>query len=155
MVSEEDIIERFKRHGVRPTAVRILVWRALCDFDFAFAMSDVENVIPTVDRSTIFRSLTTFLENDMLHAITDGSGQQKYCLCQELDGCTAECDHVHLTCMVCGRTFCLKNQLIPPVQIPAGFRVKHVSYIVQGVCPHCGHIDVDGHRPECCCHNVD
>ncbi|MBE6332538.1 MAG: transcriptional repressor [Bacteroidales bacterium] len=140
-----DISDFLAEHGVRPTAVRILVWRTVLAFDYAFAISDLEGVLPTVDRSTLFRTLSLMVEKDLLHMVDDGSGQQKYCLHRHR--------HVHLSCSICGKTVCLKDVEIPDVAIPEGFEVHHVSYVIQGVCPHCAHKLVDGHPVECCCHN--
>lgn len=140
-----EIADVLNEHGIRATAVRILVWRTLQKFDYVFALADLEVALPTVDRSTLFRALTLFAEKDLLHTVEDGSGQQKYCLHHS--------DHVHLTCTVCGRTICLENQEIPHVPVPDGFEVRHVSYIIQGVCASCAHKFVDGHPAECCCHN--
>lgn len=140
-----EIDEFLSEHGIRPTAVRILVWRTLQRFDYVFALSDLEVALPTVDRSTLFRALTLFAEKDLLHLVDDGSGQQKYCLHLS--------DHVHLTCTVCGRTICLENQEVPRVAVPEGFEVHHISYLIRGVCAHCAHKFVDGHPAECCCHN--
>ena len=142
----QDNIEQYlEEKGVRPTAVRILVWRALLQFDYVFALADVEGALPTVDRSTLFRALSLFVEKDLLHTVDDGSGQQKYCLLPS--------QHVHLTCTKCGRTICLEDQAIPSVPIPEGFEVQRISYIIQGVCAHCAHKSVNGHSVECCCHN--
>ncbi|MBR0038100.1 MAG: transcriptional repressor [Bacteroidales bacterium] len=135
----------FRQHGVRPTAIRVLVWRTLSKLDFAFALSDLEGLLPTVDRSTLFRALSLFVENDLLHVLDDGSGQQKYCIHQN--------QHVHLSCTVCGKTICLEDEVIPEVHVPEGFEVQHITYIIQGVCAGCAHKTVNGHRAACVCHN--
>lgn len=172
-LSNEQIEKTFKDYDIRVTAVRLMIWKELCSLDFAFALCDLEGILPTVDRSTIFRALTLFVEKGLLHTIDDGSGQQKYCICHEYDhaseedeceddckkhgdGCRKheECHHVHLSCTKCGRTFCLRNQKIPPVQVPEGFEVLNMQYVIQGICPHCSH-----KRPlaegEHCCTNIE
>lgn len=165
-VSNEFVENLLKERDIRPTAVRIMVWKEIMNFDFAFALSDLEGALPTVDRSTLFRSLTIFVNQHLLHTIDDGSGQQKYCICHELeqhDSCHEEnsytheeCQHVHLSCTICGRTFCLRTQKIPSVQVPEGFTILHTQYLIQGICPHCAHkTRPDGSRSECCCHNTD
>ena len=148
----EEIAQHLQNHNVRPTAVRIMIWKTLKDFDYAFPMADLEGLLPTVDRSTIFRALTLFVENDLLHTLDDGSGEKKYCICLEhtslgLDqrglcddeGREPGCQHVHLTCSICGKTFCLKNQRIPEVHVPEGFQVESIQYIIHGICPKCAH----------------
>ncbi len=45
-----------KKHGVNPTAVRILVWETVRNESETFALNDVERWLPTLDRSSIFRA---------------------------------------------------------------------------------------------------
>ncbi len=155
MMNEEQITNHLQQHGVRPTSTRILVWRTIEQIDYVFALSDLENALPTIDKSTLFRTLTLLCEHSMLHQIPDGSGQHKYCVCSAHDNCHNNCNHVHLKCNVCGKTFCLKNEPIPMVNIPHGFKVEHITYIIEGVCPHCGHKSNGHQHPDCCCHNIE
>lgn len=123
--------------GIRVTAVRLLIWRKIRHgFLGAFSLADLEAVLPTVDRSTLFRMLTLLAEAHLLHDIDDGSGSQKYCVCHHDD--TRHCmGHVHLTCQNCRRTFCLTNVRIPPVLLPEGFEPMETEYVVKGVCAEC------------------
>ena len=127
--------ERLIQHGVKPTAVRLLVWKLISHRTKTFTLSDLENEMPHMDRSSIFRSLRLFTEHDLLHEIDDGSGQQKYCLCR----CEGEThvNHVHFTCTRCGQTLCLTDYAIPLVDLPAGFVTHEVEYVIKGVCPKC------------------
>lgn len=123
--------------GLRVTAVRLLIWRTVRhEITGAFALADVEALLPTVDRSTIFRNLVTLADAHLLHNIDDGSGVHKYCVCHVDD--TRQCrGHVHLTCTRCHRTYCLPDAEIPPVPVPAGFRVDTAEYLIKGLCPDC------------------
>ena len=122
--------------GIRVTAVRLLVWRTVRAMHDAFGMADLEAALPTVDRSTLFRTLATLTDAHLLHEIDDGSGAQKYCVCH-LDN-TRHCQgHVHLTCRMCHRTMCLTGVTIPPVALPAGFQPEEAEYIVKGICQEC------------------
>ena len=122
---------------VHVTAVRLMVWHEIRNHQSeAFSLSDLEQLLPTVDRSTLFRTLTVFRDAHLLHDIDDGSGSQKYCVCHVDD--TRHCTgHVHLTCRVCHRTYCLTNIRIPSVALPAGFHADETEYIVKGVCSKC------------------
>ena len=109
---------------------------SLCEKGEAFSLADLEGRLPTVDRSTLFRTLTLLTEAHLLHEIDDGSGSQKYCVCHFDD--TRQCHgHVHLTCRRCHRTYCLTNVHIPSVPLPAGFLLEEAEYVVKGVCPQC------------------
>ena len=123
--------------GIRLTAVRLMVWQQIRHaFTDAFSLADLEAALSTVDRSTLFRTLTLFTESHLLHEIDDGSGAQKYCVCQHDD--TRHCmGHVHLTCVRCHRTFCLPNVTIPTVPLPEGFTPEETEYVVKGVCNRC------------------
>ena len=66
MYMNDEIAQHLQNHDVRPTAVRIMIWKTLRDFDYAFPMADLEGLLPTVDRSTIFRALTLFVDHDLL-----------------------------------------------------------------------------------------
>ena len=132
--TDEQVLEQA---GLRVTAVRMLVWRTLHhELHDAFSLADLEEALPTVDRSTLFRTLVSLTDAHLLHEIDDGSGAQKYCVCHHDD--TRHCmGHVHLTCVRCHRTFCLPNVAIPSVPLPEGFTPEETEYVVKGVCNHC------------------
>ena len=133
-LSDEQV---FEKAGIRVTAVRLLIWREIRkSFDGAFSLADLEDALPTVDKSTLFRTLTLLSEARLLHDIDDGSGSHKFCVCHHDD--TLHCTgHVHLTCRVCHKTYCLTDIRIPQVELPAGFVPEEAEYIVKGVCPEC------------------
>lgn len=123
--------------GLRVSAVRLLVWRTVRhEMQGAFSLADVEDRLPTVDRSTVFRSLVAFTEAHLLHEIDDGAGTHRYCVCHLDD--TRQCQgHVHLTCRNCHRTYCLQRVPIPAVPLPEGFVVDSTEYVVKGLCSEC------------------
>ena len=133
-ISDEQTLDNA---GVRVTAVRLLIWKTIRNgFDNAFALADLEGALPTVDRSTLFRTLAVLTEAHLLHEIDDGSGSQKYCVCHLDD--TRHCQgHIHLTCRICHRTFCLTNVKIPPALLPEGFVPEETEYVVKGICKDC------------------
>ena len=111
--SEADSDEVFRRHNIRPTAVRVLVYNAIKSFHDTFSMSDVEDALETVDKSSIFRTLALFAGQHLVHEIEDGSGSAKYCLCRNDHVCEAEEMHCHFYCESCHKTFCLDHTHIP------------------------------------------
>ena len=134
MTNDEQILENA---GVRVTAVRLMIWKQIKHhLDGVFSLYDLEDALPTVTRSTLFRTLTAFSEAHLLHNVDDGSGSQKYCICHHDD--TRHCmGHVHLTCRICHQTFCLTNVTIPQVPLPEGFVVEESEYVVKGICSKC------------------
>ncbi len=130
--------QTLKNAGVRVTAVRLLIWRTIGrEFHGIFNLADLEEKLPTVDKSTLFRTLNLLSEKHLLDAIDDGSGSQKYCL-RSADDPLSGVRHVHFSCRICHQTTCLTNVKLPEVTLPDGFTVENVEYVVKGVCSKCG-----------------
>ena len=69
-----DYTETLTRHGIRPTAVRLLIYKTALRFHDTFSMSELEDALESVDKSTVFRTLSLFAARHLLHEIEDGSG---------------------------------------------------------------------------------
>lgn len=133
--SPEDLL---KLHGIRPTAMRVLICREIMSIHDTFSMTELETRLDTVDKSTVFRTLQLFASHHLLHEIEDGSGSRKYCLCHNDHECAVDEMHCHFFCEVCDKTYCLDNIQIPQVNLPEGYSLHKVEYILKGVCPQCG-----------------
>lgn len=131
--SEEVLLQ----HGIRPTAVRILVLETMERFGNTFSLADLETEAGTLDKSSIFRSLALFAEHHLVHVIEDGSGATKYCLCHNDHACRVEELHCHFHCEVCGKTYCLDQTHVPVIRYPVGFEVREINYLIKGRCPAC------------------
>ena len=132
------IIEILERKGVRVTSIRILVMEALTAASRPMSLSDLETVLDTVDKSSIFRSLEAFEKHHAVHSIDDGTGSVKYEVCEGEDECTVSDMHAHFYCEKCHKTYCLKEISAPVVDLPEGFEMNSVNYIVKGPCRECG-----------------
>lgn len=60
--------------GVKPTVNRILVFRQLLNAESPMSLMELEDIIETLDKSSIFRVLVTFLDHALVHAVEDGRG---------------------------------------------------------------------------------
>ena len=125
-------------HGIKPTANRIVIARALASADRPMSMTELEESILTIDKSNIFRALTTFKEHHFVHVIENGSDGVRYELCRSHSRQNDEDVHVHFFCERCHRTFCLEDTPIPAIDLPPGYRMTTINYIVKGLCPKCG-----------------
>lgn len=127
-------------HGVRPTANRIAVCRALAVAEAPLSLAELETLLETIDRSGIFRTLGTFREHHMVHVIEDGSVSVKYELChghEHADSDTDDDTHAHFYCVKCGRTICLEHLAVPPVCLPEGYKAFSANFLIKGLCPQC------------------
>lgn len=134
---EESIEERLAVKGVKPTANRILVYRMLLSADRPMSLSDLEERMITMDKSSIFRVLTLFFEHDIVHAFEDGRGVLNYELCSADGACNHADAHIHFYCESCHRSFCMNELDMPDILLPAGFTLHTFSFVIKGECPEC------------------
>ncbi|MEC7262862.1 MAG: transcriptional repressor, partial [Bacteroidota bacterium] len=92
----KEIEKRLAENGVRPTAMRILIYKYLAEREVAIALTDMENAFSKADRTTLYRTLKTFEEKRIVHQIDDGTNISKYALCEPGCNCEMEQDlHLH------------------------------------------------------------
>jgi len=124
-------------HHLRVTECRLEIIRQFLDKQVALAHSDLEETLDTqFDRVTIYRTLKTFLEKDVVHKVLDDSGATKYALCTHEEK-SHNHEHVHFKCETCGETTCLEAITLPAIKLPKGFEKKEMNLLVQGICEKC------------------
>lgn len=133
---EERLIER----GIKPTAVRILILKIMLEQDKAFSLYGLEEILDTVDKSTLSRTINLFHDKLLIHSIDDGSGSMKYSVCSKDCSCSLNELHVHFACTKCHNTFCLESISIPKVQLPPNFVLESVNFVFKGLCDKCSKI---------------
>lgn len=136
-MDKQRCIERLEKKGVRVTSIRMLVLDALMRASRTMSLADLETELETVDKSSIFRTLEVFEANHLVHSIDDGTGSMKYEICEGEDSCTVADMHTHFYCEKCHKTYCLKEINAPLVDLPEGFTVHSVNYIIKGICSSC------------------
>jgi Fur family ferric uptake transcriptional regulator len=137
----ETIEELFNAKNIRITAMRMLIYKFLAKKQVAVTLSDIENAFEKSDRTTLYRTIKTFEENEIVHQIDDGTGITKYALCEQ--GCNCEIDtdlHLHFHCKNCNETSCLTDHKIPQIKVPKGFVSENVNLVVKGICDKCSGI---------------
>ena len=136
-MNSQEIIQKLGAKNIKPTANRILVLRALAEASNPQSLSDLERQMVSMDKSSIFRALTLFLEHDVVHAFEDGRGVLNYELCEEDCKCDHHDGHIHFYCESCQRSFCMEDIHIPSFDLPEGYSPHSVSFVIKGECPQC------------------
>ncbi len=136
-MNSQDMISRLESKGIRPTANRILVMKTLMGEQNPQSLSNLERKMVSMDKSSIFRTLTLFLEHDVVHAFEDGRGVLCYELCEEKGACAHHDGHIHFYCESCQRSFCMEDIHIPSFELPEGFYPHSISFVIKGECPDC------------------
>ena len=117
-------MEKLEKREIKPTAMRLLILKAMTRFTRAFSLLDLETELDTVDKSTIFRTINLFLDHHLIHVIDDGSGS--------IDDL-----HAHFYCRNCHKTFCLRKIHVPTVALPGDFTLESINYVLKGLCAEC------------------
>ncbi|SKB65172.1 Fur family transcriptional regulator, ferric uptake regulator [Salegentibacter holothuriorum] len=134
----KEIQINLRKKGIRQTPVRMLIYDYLAKKTVASSLSDIEQFMDRSDRTTLYRTLKTFEEKGVVHQIDDGTGVQKYALCEEDCRCDPLTDlHLHFHCIKCSETKCLTEQKIPHINLPPGYVVKDANLVVKGICDQC------------------
>jgi Fur family ferric uptake transcriptional regulator len=134
----ETIEQVLESKNIRVTAMRMLIYKFLVEKEVAVTLSDIENAFEKADRTTLYRTIKTFEEKDIVHQIDDGTGITKYALCEKDCNCEIETDlHLHFHCTNCNKTICLTDNKIPKITVPDGFISENVNLVVKGICDKC------------------
>ena len=96
------------------------------------------------DRVTIYRTLQTFVEKGIIHAIPTADNSVKYALCKDCTEGHHHDDHVHFVCSNCNTTICLDNVVSPQIELPKGYKADNVQVVINGVCEKCQNHDLGG-----------
>ena len=135
---EENVyLDKLERRDIKPTAIRLLILKNMLEVGRAVSLLDLETLLDTVDKSTISRTIALFLSHHLIHSIDDGSGSLKYAVCDNSCNCVVQDLHSHFYCEKCHRTFCLEGTHIPVIDLPKGFTLHSINYVLKGICPEC------------------
>ena len=124
-------------HGVKATANRLMIARALADAHRPLTMTELEDLLETIDKSNVFRTLQLFREAHLVHALEDTGDGVRYEFCHSHSEGHDDDLHVHFYCEKCHKTYCLEDKPVPTVDPPEGFFVESSSMLLRGICPSC------------------
>jgi Fur family transcriptional regulator, ferric uptake regulator len=129
-----------QENKLRITNCRKEVLRIFLKLKSALSHSDLEEILKKdFDRVTIYRTLKTFLDTDLIHRVLDDSGATKYALCAHSHegNHSHDHEHVHFKCEKCGKTICIDEISLPQIKLPEGYINKEVNLLVTGICNKC------------------
>lgn len=127
--------EILKMHQLRVTSHRLKILQMLAESQCALSEHDLELTLPHhCDRTTIYRTLNTFFEEEIVHKLVDTDGTTRYIYNEKKYHLP---EHVHFKCHECGVISCLENVSLEPLALPEGYTKTASNFLVVGVCNNC------------------
>ncbi|RNL80674.1 transcriptional repressor [Sinomicrobium pectinilyticum] len=131
---DKNVEEMLRSHRLKRTSARIEILSLLLESSHTISYNDIsEELGDNFDKSTVYRTLNSFEEKGIIHAVNDGSGGIKYAVTKQ----ESEDAHVHFKCDSCEQTYCLPDTKIPRVHAPDGFIINRSSLLINGTCKYC------------------
>jgi len=139
MEGHSDLGLVLRGHGYRLTSPRWLVWSVLRSANGHLTAEEVAALVneadPTVNISSIYRSLTLFEDLDLVresHLGIDDSARWEIAHAD---------DHFHMVCRRCGGVDHHVGELVDQIRLHLGeqhgFQAENIDLVVTGVCPDC------------------
>jgi len=128
------------RENIRTTAIRLKLLRILVNSEYALTFRDLNDRLEQqFDRVTIYRTLNTFLNHDIIHRIVDGAESKKYAMSDIIsEGYKGHSkSHMHFKCERCNKVYCLPIPENESLDLPDGFEYRSCTTMVKGICKRC------------------
>ena len=134
--TEADMKSMLKSAKLKVTPPRLTVLSRLLDAGRPMSHTEIQEQAPDMDRVTLYRTLTAFVEADIAHQVQGLDGMWRFCAHTRGErGCPG--NHPHFLCTACGRMTCLLDQSMPRVEVPEGYDVNGKQLVAYGICADC------------------
>jgi Fur family transcriptional regulator, ferric uptake regulator len=135
MKKEPAIRQLLLNHNLRTTNCRQGILDILSQASEALTEHDIKEQLENHhDRTTIYRSFRTLIDNNLIHKIVVDNNLVKYALNPESYNA---CDHVHFYCKQCDKLVCIESEQHTGIPLPAGFNATETEIIIKGTCQTC------------------
>jgi Fur family ferric uptake transcriptional regulator len=124
--------------GHRVTPQRLLILDAVCEIGGHTSLGEiyarVHQVDPTIDRSTLYRTLKLFVDLGLVVSADTGTGETYYEIAKPRP-------HHHLVCRRCGKEqeieHAVMQRMFDQVYQESGFRAETDHLVLFGICADC------------------
>ncbi|MDD5458079.1 MAG: transcriptional repressor [Phycisphaerae bacterium] len=134
---EKQAIDILKKASLRLTGPRLSILKTLLKADSPLTQEKFAEKLGknAPDKVTIYRTLETLLEADIVHKAFLKHRTWHYELAHNCSG--HQC-HPHFTCTNCGETHCMTQITVPLApKSYKGFLIQHQQVRFDGLCPKC------------------
>ena len=139
--SDSDLRDRLRAAGLRATAARVTVLRALTGRATASSHPELTAALADDgwDRATLYRNLVDLTEAGLLRRVDLGDHVWRYELAVGPASAHGEAEHPHFLCTECGDVSCLPELVlpVPDGKVPGAVRRGKVTIQLRGRCDRC------------------
>ena len=97
-----------RRKKMSETPFRLSVLNIINTSDSAVSVADIEADLEKFNRVTLYRTIKTFLEQGLIHAISISGDEMRYAMCEDNCGKDSHVhNHLHLQCTQCDSVYCV------------------------------------------------
>lgn len=135
-MNKKNAIALLKKHDKRVTTNRLAILELFMDSANPFSSAEVEKHFSNLmDRATMYRTLNTFVEMDLILKLFDDQGNCLYFFNHENH--QQKRLHPHLHCSDCGKILCLPSLPESYLDKLQNFNIKEMKLLMQGKCIAC------------------
>lgn len=142
MNSQSQLAETLRHRGNRLTEPRLRVWEVLNGSGGHLTVEQIVGEVhksdPTINTSSVYRSLALFSELDLVRESNLGSDEGSRWELAHPD------DHFHLVCRSCGSVDHHEGDLVDRIRehldAGHGFRAEEIALVVTGICSGCANL---------------
>lgn len=136
----QDYIQALHAKGYRVTPQRLIVLDAVCAHQGHATLADIQAAVnemdPTIDRSTIYRALDVLKEVGLVVESEISESGKVYRI-------AGESDHLHLECLACHQILTVRldaiSAFLQHFRDTYGFDVQADHLVLKGFCQSCCH----------------
>jgi Fur family transcriptional regulator, ferric uptake regulator len=119
------------------TPCRVEILQVLIDSSSALSEPEIrEHLAYNYDRTTVYRTLRSFLSQNVIHSISVEGKEVRYAINPE-DAPGHSHYHVHFSCNHCKGVFCISHEAFSIPSIPTQYLPLSYDLLIQGLCKNC------------------
>ena len=128
-----------KEKNLRSTNIRNEILSIFEKKNYALSYNDLDKELNSkFDMATVYRTLNTFVENNIIHQIPLDSKTAYYALSKSTENKESKrIEHIHFVCTNCCHTFCLEDVWVSEIKLKKNFHLKSLKVIAEGICGSC------------------
>jgi Fur family ferric uptake transcriptional regulator len=114
------------------TAGRMRILSVLLESSVALSEKEIRSRLQgDCDRATVYRTLKTFTEKDIVHPVITENLTTKYVIKKAPE------NHLHFKCTACDKVYCMTTVKLSSYSLPEGFVQTDTNFLVTGICKAC------------------